>query len=781
MVVMVRDTTKDEVERDRVLSPGKASQNEAPWDNERTGETEGCSTRREGYSGTTLHYYVPETSQKDDSSYWTAVSKRVPEEEETNQEQEEVSLAMESSSHASSGEREKQLAKKEREAREVEDVIRRHTIRKFQEEMAGEPDRNGVAMRKKSDRSSMYVTPKKGKKKKKNRSKKKGFGIFGNLFSSQQASPEEQKMERLRPPILVVDDLADDQEKDEKKSDGNGCISPLMVTSPGLSCGGLLDEAFASAMRGAEDDYTDDKGQDDPPDVEDEDLYKALSPSSLLASPRVVRKFSNARRPLHVVQNTQPAEPPANVDSNKNRDVSQEAPNTIHVKAYQLHEILEKENEKDPMVPLHIHEQEMKKLRMMIENIEAQHMLRMQEVEDQRRKSDEGHITTALHKEEIDKIRAQNMEFIRALESEHASKVKELERMVESGSIQHSATDDLKQKCMALEEEKKTLSRQLEDATRIKHNISKGELETVKSRCNELEREKQGLQQEVEDLNRKSVALEHASAEARQQLMALHETNECLQRQVDDVQRQKSMIEETSLALANQVASLQSRLHTAEKLAQDAQQQLRIQDATMKTRISTMESLNSDIQRLTRDNTRLVGDKSAMEEHMRRLTSILHTVMARNVNVPNNDIMLQVPAPIENMSDIAIREMVPNTSDGKIVNQTEVLLMPNKTSDQQKQDMTKTEAKIARAQSIEAMTAEEAKVYKKKMKEELDKQLLQLNLEREKLELELSQMPQNSRGKTVAQRHRRKQVEYTLEELTKDIGSIKRELRALQR
>ena len=137
MVVMVRDTTKDEVERDRVLSPGKASQNEAPWDNERTGETEGCSTRREGYSGTTLHYYVPETSQKDDSSYWTAVSKRVPEEEETNQEQEEVSLAMESSSHASSGEREKQLAKKEREAREVEDVIRRHTIRKFQEEMAG--------------------------------------------------------------------------------------------------------------------------------------------------------------------------------------------------------------------------------------------------------------------------------------------------------------------------------------------------------------------------------------------------------------------------------------------------------------------------------------------------------------------------------------------------------------------------------------------------------------------------------------------------------------------
>jgi len=153
--------------------------------------------------------------------------------------------------------------------------------------------------------------------------------------------------------------------------------------------------------------------------------------------------------------------------------------------------------------------------------------------------------------------------------------------------------------------------------------------------------------------------------------------------------------------------------------------------------------------------------------------------MARNVGTaPNHDVMPQVPLAQELMSDVAIRDMVPNTSDGNLVNQKETPLMPNKVHNQQLDGKT---TENLTPPSIKTMTDREAKEYKKNKKKELDTQLLQLNLEREKLDLELSQMPQNSRGKTVAQRHRRKQVEYKLDELVKDIGRVKRELRVLQR
>ena len=796
MVVMVRDTSLDAVERDRILSPGKQKNNNSSWEGERTGETQGYSLGPEGYSGTTVHHYVQAMPEKEDSSYWTAGSQMMSLTVKGSEEG-EVSLAMESSSHVS-GEKQvqeqqvqEQLSKQEREAKEVEDVIRRHTIRKFQEEMAGGTKKNtptGVVMKKKGDGSSVFVTPKKGRRTKKGKTKRKGFGIFGNLFSSQQASPvEEEKMERLRPPILVVENLLEDEAKvEERRGDGNGCTSPLMVTSPGLSCGGLLDEAFASAMRGAEDGFHDEVPAES--GVEDEDLYMALSPSSLLASPRVVRKFSNARRPLHAAQKQNSGSHTTIKQSDKNQE---DNPGTdcegayVHVRAYEPEDSCdEKENvvkkhEGEPMVPLHVHDQEMKKLRSMIKDIEEQHAARMQELENTHKMTAGEYMTVAAHNVAMEKIQAQNTAFIKQLEFEHTSKIKELEKLVESYSARHAATEDMKQKCMVLEEEKKSLALQLQDAIKERNDTQHGEVELLKTRCEALERSNQGQEKELKDLRSRHAEMEHASAEALQRCMESNEAKECLQKQVEDVQKQKSLIEETSLALASQIASLQSRLHAAEKLVQDAQQQLRIQDATMQTRVSTMESLNSDIQRLTRENTRLVGDKANIEEHMRRLTSILHTVMTRNAGAPNADLTLQIPPSIENISDVAIRDMVTNKSEGTLVTQTEIPLMPRQGRDPQ-QGGRMTEEKFTKPLSTD-ITPGEVKVSKQTRMEELDKQLLQLNLEREKIDLELSQMPQNSRGKTVAQRNRKKQLEYKLDELVKDIGKIKRELRALQR
>jgi hypothetical protein len=78
-------------------------------------------------------------------------------------------------------------------------------------------------------------------------------------------------------------------------------------------------------------------------------------------------------------------------------------------------------------------------------------------------------------------------------------------------------------------------------------------------------------------------------------------------------------------------------------------------------------------------------------------------------------------------------------------------------------------------------TARDTREYKEMRTSELDKELLHLNMEKEQLDQELARMPVNSGGKTVAQRRRKKVVEGRLDELLKEIGKVKRELRNIKR
>ena len=79
------------------------------------------------------------------------------------------------------------------------------------------------------------------------------------------------------------------------------------------------------------------------------------------------------------------------------------------------------------------------------------------------------------------------------------------------------------------------------------------------------------------------------------------------------------------------------------------------------------------------------------------------------------------------------------------------------------------------------MSPQEARVFKEARTAELDRELMELNMEKEQLDQELARMPANSGGKTVVQRRRKKQVESRLDELFREIGRAKRELRNIKR
>lgn len=875
MVVMVRDTSLDALERDRVLSPDTQKRHQQQQQQEGRNRRErdalgmraveqppveghehaSLSNRQDGYSGTTVHHYVEPMVSRDETRYETAVSHVESNAKDCDG---EVSLTLKDTSDSTACDRKtssndgKVLTRQEKEAREVEDVIRRHAIRQYREGVeagaAGSVSSSSGTLLKGNEDvareddvnetrgSSMYTTPKKKKsinhanicssgnssmkKKKKKKGtkkhgKKKRFGIFGNLFSSE--SPEQKMsftgegsergfMDFHRPPALVVDDA-----RQPTKGPGgtSGCMSPLMVTSPGLSCGGLLDETFASAMRVAENTTGDERNEDDEvassevgnpgPDVDDGALLMALSPRTLLASPRVVRKFSNVSRPIQTIGRQQSSAAGERSQEEKEYKQSNEYDplpqrgdeRKIHIKAYE-------QEEEEPMVPLNVHEEELRNMRSLIQNLKAQHAMALREMaakyENERNMTgafggeEEKQMPLSKHLEEMRNEKSLNTAFIKQLESEHNDKVQSLEKLMESTLQQQQAQEeDTKRHNKELEEEKRALKKRIEEIENQKSIMLEEASAPLKTRCMELETAKDGLEMRVRDLEAKNAEIEGVAADMKQRCMELEESKDSLQQQVENVQEQKMLAEETSLALANQVAALQTRLQASEKMAQDAQQQLRIQDATMKTRISTMESLNSDIQRLTRENTRLFGDKSNMEEHVRRLTSILHTVMARTMTVPDDDSMQHLAKMIQEAPDKVSRHSVTvagtdnqATPGMPPVPCTKEPLMPSNGRHEKTYDsIGKDKDAITLKAPIASMTPQEAREYKNTRTTELDKQLLELNLEREKLDLEMSRMPVHSGGKTVAQRRRKKQIEYRLDEVLKDIGKVKRELRVL--
>lgn len=262
-----------------------------------------------------------------------------------------------------------------------------------------------------------------------------------------------------------------------------------------------------------------------------------------------------------------------------------------------------------------------------------------------------------------------------------------------------------------------------------------------------------------------------------------------LEKQLESVERQNGVLEQTSSGLAGQVSYLKSKLAVAEKQLTDATSDLQTSKVKMQNRNTVMESLSQEHQNLSRENCRLLKDKSNLEAHVRQLTSILQAVYLSNpsqIQYSNSNTSEQAGVQIENVNIAPAEGPSENGSrnrksetDGKKEEDVQSFA-PRKPLASLNND---TPAQIERSFSFVHEIPEKKNNENKPNHgetENLDKQLLDLNVEREKLEIELSRMPQNSVGRTVSQRRRRRIVEARLEELSVDISKIKRNLRRMR-
>ena len=671
---------------------------------------------------------------------------------------------------------------------------------------------------------------------------RKGFAFFGNLFGSVEGASSEQGTGagQGRPPRLVVDgdgdgrpdgrDDGNDGQVDEH-DEGSNIVSPLMLVSPGPSCGGLLDEKFFEAMRGAE--GKEDGGKEEGTGASDDALLQALSPRSLLASPRVIRKLSGAT-------GTRTQNPQRNVQKPEARE-AREAPEQRWEQQSELSAAGEgsvapttttgnkgkgsKGNDPRADRPIDRRYEDEDQVYSLMQQVKAQ-QAKILELESQnqrreeRRETPKGAQQPSEQRGQPEQSRQSEQPTAVVTQHQQPAPAPTPVRSVQQQDVQppqqnldvliHQIKADAADKLGALktshEEERSALLKKCDeleklveaanhasklDAIKLSHEEER--LALVK-KCDELEKlvetTKLDASAEIESLRQKVAGLEEAAGSA---------------------ERQTALIQDTSMALANQIAVLTQRAQSAEKRAETALQELQIQQAAMKTRVSTMESLNQEIQRLTLENTRLVGDKSSMEEHVRRLTSILHTVMTVGGSCPGAGVDMTAGAGVlPGMStmggpisgDVAGRDFdgdVNGDVDGDVgatgmsgTARVEVAKANERSTttahhqEQHRKPLAPRNAEPSQpgASSQKAnikMSPQEARVFKEARTAELDRELMELNMEKEQLDQELARMPANSGGKTVVQRRRKKQVESRLDELFREIGRAKRELRNIKR
>lgn len=774
MVLMVKDNEQDAVERERILSAKKIHRRKE----EREGSMEaGCSWTQDDNAVEESFF----TCQSDQPT--TAKSRTIMEPEE---EGSSVEIHHDVEPVVEGGEQESWMRiqsppaetpgvssrtrdfpmpsqgttsrnqSREREAK-VEDVIRRHTIRRANE--VKEMMQQGEEHRQNSkvhgiEEEGMRKTPVK-KKGRKRKGKKKGRKFvpkfLGQLFSStssphgtpspirHQAGPrmvlppmakpnvdfgedvKEAVYKFQRPPALSVRGMKYDQPGGHHRSiSQEKCLSPLMVTSPGLSCGGLLGEEFATAMRDVEkmeqaEECEVSFNNNNPDDSERDQRPEATIPGSAVSSgaarvdsymsPRITSSPREVQRMSSVKKLAQLSPVQASVPS---------ATKIVH---------------QDP--PKHC----------VTEDV-PQHIDRRDTVED-------------------------------------SSVVVRVQ--VNNGDLQNDETSYAKQgvsKALFPEDELERLKKQ-----------------SLESHLQEPMVSLRVHEQEISKLEKRHAAMiENLTQQHNQHVQSIKND---LEGQISDALRQKEVVENTSTSLANQLALLYSRVKIAEKKASEAMQELQMQKSSMQMRSSTFDRLHEEIRNLSRENTRLIREKASMEHHTRQLTSILHTIMSADTSAKHNEELVwdalqqqasgddqafKIPGTEDDMAEHMKHLSV--TSDKEDVQVDPVqgeLISERKNLTDHRKPLTASNTTVPPAERQQQQPSEDtSKEMKLKRTAELDKQLLELNMEKEKLDMELSHMPATSAGRTVAQRRRRRLVENRLDDVQREIGKVKRELRKMK-
>lgn len=653
---------------------------------------------------------------------------------------------------------------KEREAK-VEDVIRRHTIQRANEmkEMMLDKDcQNTKDLMVREEVVKKTPIKKKGRKRK---GKKKGRKFvpkfLGQLFSSSSSphgtpSPtrnqggqrtalppmakanvdfgkevKEAVFKLQRPPVLSVGGMRNDQPGGHHRSiSQEHCLSPLMVTSPGLSCGGLLDEEFATAMRDAEKmehveecEVSFNNVNHHSDDAKRNDWQEAIIPGSTMSSgaaradsymsPRITSSPREVQRMPSVKQVPESAPVQYPVPSVTNI-VDQGPP----------------QNCVGGDVPHHIGSRD---------TIEDSNVV----------------------------VRVQ-------VDTAGDSDIEGRAQKVENTNLRNDAVSNAKlgiSKALFPEDELERLKKQ-----------------SLESHVQEPMISLRVHNQEISNLEKRHAAMiENLTRQHNQHVQGMKND---LEGQLSVALAQKEVVESTSTSLANQLALLYSRVKIAEKKASEAMQELHMQKSSMHMRTSTFDRLHEEIQNLSRENTRLLREKTSMEHHTRQLTSILHTIMSADTSTKHNeefvwdDQSFKIPGMDDAMAEQMKHLSVTAGKEDVHVDEPAIKdnVVPEKKDDtDHRKPLTAsntTAPPVSRQQ--QHLSEETEKEIKLKRTSELDKQLLELNMEKEKLDMELSHMPATSAGRTVAQRRRRRLVENRLDDVQREIGKVKRELRKMK-
>ena len=321
-----------------------------------------------------------------------------------------------------------------------------------------------------------------------------------------------------------------------------------------------------------------------------------------------------------------------------------------------------------------------------------------------------------------------------------------------------------------------------------------------------------------EDFEKRMKRAEECWEQRYEQMRADNERSE---QRIESLIRQSKVLEETSTSLGSQVMYLKSKLEKTEASLSEANKEMHIARMNGQTKMTTIENLTQQLQTVTIENCRLSRDKAGLEDNIRQLTSILQAMTAPDTSkaisaLDENKNMLQVSeklpsvavhvtchdeafqndkiGPRKEEQPLSYNDMMRTVEQNSSIgvegptdrapfspknNNTEIMTKDRISPIRDFMDSGVTK-QIKNPCSLNKGAEYQDNCFKRKeTTSELEKELLQLNVEKEKLDIELSRMPFNSVGKTVAQRQRRKYVDSRLSEISKNISHIKRQLRQL--
>ena len=139
----------------------------------------------------------------------------------------------------------------------------------------------------------------------------------------------------------------------------------------------------------------------------------------------------------------------------------------------------------------------------------------------------------------------------------------------------------------------------------------------LKIQQDEFSKKIKGLEDDIAEIKKKAEYERHALEEEWQE-------------REHSLKNQNHLLEDTCSKLARQVAFLKSKLSRMEHDMKESQHDLQVHKSVLQSKKSMMESLSSEQQCLIRENSRLMKDKNALEDQNRQLMTIMQQLLSQS-------------------------------------------------------------------------------------------------------------------------------------------------------